>query len=107
MVHLYAALLQIPGMDNPELTFQEQLSTNWEGMGFMRWPLAFCLGLGVIVIIVKFVTLTAKASKTKRILKDVDRPHARRLLTAAALTYVSASLMSLLNVARWWAILRR
>jgi len=42
-----------------------------------------------------------------RILKDVDRPHARRLLTAAALTYVSASLMSLLNIARWWAILRR
>ncbi len=42
-----------------------------------------------------------------RILKTVDRPHARRLLTAAALTYVSASLMSLLNIARWIAILRR
>lgn len=43
----------------------------------------------------------------QRVLKKVDRPHARRLLTAAALTYVSASLMSLLNIARWWAILRR
>ena len=42
-----------------------------------------------------------------KILKDVDRRHARRLLTAAALTYVSASLASLLNIARWWAILRR
>jgi Zn-dependent membrane protease YugP len=42
-----------------------------------------------------------------RVLKKVDRPHARRLLTAAALTYVSASLMSLLNIARWFAILRR
>ena len=42
-----------------------------------------------------------------QILKDVDRPHARRLLTAAALTYVSASLASLLNIARWWTILRR
>lgn len=41
------------------------------------------------------------------ILKLVDRPHARKLLTAAALTYVSASLMSLLNIARWIAILRR
>lgn len=40
-------------------------------------------------------------------LKQADRPHARRILTAAALTYVAASLMSLLNVARWWAILRR
>lgn len=42
-----------------------------------------------------------------RVLKDTDRRHARRLLTAAALTYVSASLMSLLNIARWIAILRR
>ncbi|MGG7054602.1 zinc metallopeptidase [Nitrosomonas sp. ANs5] len=36
-----------------------------------------------------------------------DMPHARRLLTAAAWTYVSASLMTLLNVARWLTILRR
>ena len=42
-----------------------------------------------------------------RILKSADRPHARRLLKAAALTYVAASLMSLLNISRWWAILRR
>ena len=42
-----------------------------------------------------------------RILKQADRSPARRLLRAAALTYVSASLMSLLNIARWWAILRR
>jgi len=41
------------------------------------------------------------------ILKTVDRRHARRLLRAAALTYVAASLMSLLNIARWWALLRR
>jgi hypothetical protein len=36
-----------------------------------------------------------------------DKPRARRLLTAAALTYVSSALQSLLNIARWWAILRR
>ena len=41
------------------------------------------------------------------ILKAVDLPHARRLLKAAALTYLSASLASLLNIARWWALLRR
>jgi Zn-dependent membrane protease YugP len=41
------------------------------------------------------------------ILKPADRSHARRLLKAAALTYLSASLASLLNIARWWAILRR
>lgn len=43
----------------------------------------------------------------QNILKPVDERHARKLLKAAALTYVSASLMSLLNIARWWAILRR
>lgn len=36
-----------------------------------------------------------------------DEPHARRILRAAAWTYVSASLMTLLNMGRWWAILRR
>ncbi|MBT8041512.1 MAG: zinc metallopeptidase [Gammaproteobacteria bacterium] len=41
------------------------------------------------------------------VLYENDAPHARRLLKAAAMTYVAASLMSLLNVARWWAILRR
>ena len=41
------------------------------------------------------------------ILKQKDRRHARLILKAAAYTYVSASLMSLLNIARWWAILRR
>lgn len=40
-------------------------------------------------------------------LRPGDRRHARRLLMAAALTYVAASLMSLLNVARWIALLRR
>jgi Zn-dependent membrane protease YugP len=41
------------------------------------------------------------------ILISGDGPHARRLLKAAALTYVAASLMSLLNIARWLALLRR
>jgi Zn-dependent membrane protease YugP len=41
------------------------------------------------------------------LLYRADEKHARRILKAAAMTYVAASLMSLLNVARWWAILRR
>jgi Zn-dependent membrane protease YugP len=45
--------------------------------------------------------------KKQDVLYPSDEKHARRLLRAAALTYVAASLMSLLNVARWWAILRR
>ncbi len=42
-----------------------------------------------------------------QLLQPGDEAHARRLLRAAALTYFSASLMSLLNIARWFAILRR
>jgi biopolymer transport protein ExbB len=64
--------MQIPGMDAATLTFEEQLQTNWDGMGFMRWPLSVCLGIGIVVIIIKFISLTKTASKTKRILKDVD-----------------------------------
>jgi biopolymer transport protein ExbB len=71
-MRLYSALLQIPGVDTPELTISEQISTNWDATGFMRWPLAFCLVLGIIVIIVKFISLTTKAVRTKRILKEVD-----------------------------------
>ena len=71
-MHVYALLLQIPGVDAPALTWQEQLRTNWDATGWMRWPLAFCLALGVVVIIFKFISLTAKSSKTKKILKEVD-----------------------------------
>jgi Zn-dependent membrane protease YugP len=78
------------------------------------------LGAGVLLIsstLVHFATLPTEFNASfaralpmldeYRILKTPDRRHARRLLKAAALTYVSASLMSLLNIARWWAILRR
>ncbi len=40
-------------------------------------------------------------------LPEQAMPIARKILTAAALTYVSASLASLLNFYRWMAILRR
>ena len=45
--------------------------------------------------------------KLRGVLRDEDMSRARRLLMAAALTYVSGALQSLLNIARWWAILRR
>lgn len=78
-------------------------------------------GAGIVTMlastVVHFVTLPTELDASfgralplldrHRILKPVDRPHARKLLKAAAMTYVATSLMSLLNVARWWAILRR
>lgn len=71
-MRLYGALLQIPGMDAPELTLSEQAAQLWNDTGFMRWPLALCLVLGIIVIVWKFIDLTSKAARTKRILKEVD-----------------------------------
>ncbi|MEZ9133543.1 zinc metallopeptidase [Vibrio breoganii] len=40
-------------------------------------------------------------------LHDGDLEHAEKILKAAALTYVAASLTSLLNLGRWIAVLRR
>ena len=71
-MRLYGALLQIPGVDAPDLTWQEYAVQLWNTTGFMVYPLALCLIIGVIVIIVKFVSLTAKAAKTRRIIKEVD-----------------------------------
>jgi Zn-dependent membrane protease YugP len=43
----------------------------------------------------------------KKMIRTEDMGRARRLLLAAALTYVAGALQSLLNIARWWALLRR
>jgi len=82
-MHLYGALLQIPGIDAPDLTFGEQVATLWDDTGFMRWPLAACLALGIIVIIWKFFDLLAKSSKTKRILTEVDELLAQQKIKEA------------------------
>lgn len=72
------------------------------------------LGTGVVV---HFLTLPTELDASFRralplmkqhgVIRPDDLPRARRLLTAAAFTYVAVALQSLLNIARWWAILRR
>lgn len=69
---LYVALLQIPGMEAPDQTLGEQMGFIWEQTGFMRWPLAACIVVGIIVIIWKFFDLMAKSGRTKKILSEVD-----------------------------------
>jgi len=64
--------MQIEGLEIVDLTFREQITTNWDGMGFMRWPLLACVIVGVITIIWKFFDLAVKSSKTKKILAEVD-----------------------------------
>ena len=75
---------------------------------------ALTLGTGVVI---HFLTLPTELDasfgralpllKQHAVLRREDVPRARRLLTAAAFTYVAVALQSLLNIARWWAILRR
>jgi hypothetical protein len=72
------------------------------------------LGTGVVI---HFLTLPTELDasfgralpllKQHGVLRTEDMPRARRLLAAAAFTYVAVALQSLLNIARWWAILRR
>lgn len=72
------------------------------------------LGIGTIIHLITLpMELHASFARALPMLErggyliEGDEPHARRILHAAAWTYVSASLMTLLNIARWWAILRR
>ncbi len=88
----------------------------------MRMPRAglilLVVGLAALTsgIIVHLVTLPTELDASFRrampllekggYLRTEDRPHARRILTAAALTYVAASLMGLVNFWWWLRILR-
>ena len=75
---------------------------------------ALTLGTGVVIHLLTLPTeLDASFRRALPLMRQhglvrrEDLPRARRLLTAAAFTYVAVSLQSLLNIARWWAILRR
>ncbi len=72
LANVYGALLQIPGMEQPDQTLGEQMQFVWDQTGFMRWPLGLCLLIGILVIIWKFFDLAAKSSRTKKILSEVD-----------------------------------
>ena len=72
------------------------------------------MALGTLVHLVTLpVELDASYGKALPILKegnylhDGDQRHAKKILKAAALTYVAGSLASLLNLGRWLAVLRR
>jgi len=72
LLNIYGALLQIPGMETAEMTWQEAIPFYWEATGFMVWPLTGCLFLGIIVIIWKFFSLMAKTGATRKTLRNVD-----------------------------------
>ena len=72
VMRVYGALLQIPGMEVQDMSWDQWAAFAWDQMGFMRWPLGTCLVLGILVIIWKFFSLMGKTTSTRKVLKDVD-----------------------------------
>ena len=72
VMRFYSALVQIPGLEVPDMTVAERLSALWDDMAMMAIPLSMCVVIGVVVIVYKFFDLVAKSSKTKKILAEVD-----------------------------------
>lgn len=72
LMNVYGALLQLPGMESPDLTWTEQMLSAWTDSGNMRYPLAACVVVGVIVIIWKAFDILRKSGATRRILREVD-----------------------------------
>ncbi|RLQ21749.1 zinc metallopeptidase [Seongchinamella sediminis] len=91
------------------------LVTRTPGFSFLLlWVAIGSMLLGTVVHLLTLpVEFDASFNKALPLLEsgkhlyEGDLPHARRILKAAALTYVAASLASLLNLGRWLAILRR
>ena len=80
---LTSFLLQLPGVEGPELTFTEEMAQLWEGGGWMMWPLGLCAVVGLGVIVWKLVDLTSKAARTKRFLREADELIAQRKIDQA------------------------
>jgi len=77
------ALLQLPGVETPELSFTEWLAQTWTDGDWMMYPLGLCALLGLIVIVWKLVDLTTKASRTRKFLREVDALIAQRKIPQA------------------------
>ena len=91
-------------------------------MLFLRSPVAMVLEIGAglillsLTILMHVVTLPVEFDasfkrampllREGRLLPEKDIPAARQILRAAALTYVAAAALSLLDVMRWFRVLR-
>lgn len=65
-------MLQIPGLEAPDLTFGEQMAQLWRDGGWMMWPLGVSGLIGLIVIVWKLIHLTSKSSQMKKFLTEAD-----------------------------------
>jgi biopolymer transport protein ExbB len=66
------ALMQIPGLDAPELSFTEYMAQMWVDGGWMMWPLGACALVGLIIIVLKLGELGVKGARTRKFLREVD-----------------------------------
>ena len=60
-----------------------KLNEIWEAGGFMMWPLGFCLAVGILIIIWKFIDLLMKSLGNRRLLGEVDGLIAQQRLDQA------------------------
>jgi biopolymer transport protein ExbB len=77
------ALLQIPGMEAPELTWQEKVVQFWVDGGELMWPLGACALIGLVVIVWKLIDLMMKGVRTGKVLREVDDLMAQRKVAEA------------------------
>jgi biopolymer transport protein ExbB len=66
------ALLQIPGLETPDLTFGERAAQLWSDGGWMMYFLGTAALIGLIVIVWKLVDLGTKGARTRKFLREVD-----------------------------------
>jgi biopolymer transport protein ExbB len=66
------ALLQLSGLQGPDLTWQQQIAAFWRDGGWMMWPIGASGLIGLTVIVWKLIELTRKATRTRKFLDEVD-----------------------------------
>ena len=80
---LSLALLQLPGVEAPDLNFSETLAYYWSNGGWMMWPIGISGLIGLIVVLWKLIDLSSKASRTRKFLNEVDQLILERKLPEA------------------------
>ncbi|NIR58197.1 MAG: hypothetical protein GWO02_01055, partial [Gammaproteobacteria bacterium] len=87
-----SALLQIPGVDAPQLSPMEWIQKTWLDGGWMMYFLGACALLGLVVIVWKLADLSVKGARTRTFLREVDTLLSeRRINDALALARESSA----------------
>jgi biopolymer transport protein ExbB len=75
--------VQLPGVEVPEMSIMETVQYYWANGGWMMWPIGLCAVVGLIVVVWKLIDLSAKASRTRKFLQEVDQLILERKLDQA------------------------